>query len=391
LQSRASFLQEQSASGLGTSVSMNLGRVVVNEVVRDTGTAAQGNSVVRKKQMYFGNISVGTPPQSFVVVYDTGSGNLIVPGSSCESSACVNHRQFSKQKSSSLSEVECEAGWGNDGVKITFGTGEITGDCLKDEVCIGNVCSQAAFIASTKESNNPFNEFIFDGVFGLALPSMAQDETFSIFEQLQQHFREKVFSVFLSYDDNEVSEVTFGAAKPEHYASELFWVDIDTSSGYWQVLADDIVFDNGQGPEPQELCTNGGCKVAVDTGTSMLAGPASLVSDLRAKLGVQHDCSNYDSLPTLGFIVNDRILSLHPEDYVEKGRSCSLSLMALDVPPPKGPLFVFGIPFLQRYFTAYDLVNKRVGFSVAKHTGRTPEALLSVDGTRRSPTFLRRS
>merc|ERR1719359_631381 len=45
----------------------------------------------------------------------------------------------------------------------------------------------------------------------------------------------------------------------------------------------------------------------------------------------------------------------------------SFSLMALDVPPPKGPLFIFGDPFLRRFVTIYDRQGPRVGFAVAKH------------------------
>merc|ERR1719331_763658 len=41
--------------------------------------------------------------------------------------------------------------------------------------------------------------------------------------------------------------------------------------------------------------------------------------------------------------------------------------MALDVPPPKGPLFIFGDPFLRRFVTIYDRNGPRVGFAVAKH------------------------
>ena len=105
------------------------------------------------------------------------------------------------------------------------------------------------------------------------------------------------------------------------------------------------------------------------------------MSSLRQKLGVDSSCSNYDSLPDLGFILNGRILSLKPADYVKRtGNQCSLALMSLDIDSTDpSPLFVFGIPFLQRYLTAYDLKNMQVGFASAKHKNEMSASLLHVD------------
>jgi hypothetical protein len=100
----------------------------------------------------------------------------------------------------------------------------------------------------------------------------------------------------------------------------------------------------------------------------MLAGPSELVEELTDKLQARDDCSNFDKLPTIGFKIKNKVLNLAPDDYMDKSDGdCSFSVMSLDVPPPKGPLFIFGDPFLRRFVTIYDKNGPRVGFAVAKH------------------------
>eukprot|EP00971_Amphidinium_carterae_P343623 6483483-Amphidinium_carterae.2 len=198
---------------------------------------------------------------------------------------------------------------------------------------------------------------------------MAQGFDFSLVHAFSAHsvLKQTVFSVFLSDSEEETSEVTFGEMRKESMASEALWMDVSRPTGYWEVKIDDITIDN----VPQGLCKD--CFVAVDTGTSELAGPSDIIESLAQLLGVRTDCSNVHKLPKLGFIMNGYILNLEPNDYVDMyAGHCDVSLMSLDVPPPKGPLFVFGIPFLQKFYTVYDAVNKRIGFAVAKHKGQDP-------------------
>lgn len=172
------------------------------------------------------------------------------------------------------------------------------------------------------------------------------------------------FSFYLT-DDGD-SELTFGGYKAENLASDVVWSKVVRES-WWQVAMDDITFDN----KPQNLCGgDGGCQVAVDTGTSMLAGPTDLVNKLTDMVDVKEDCSNFNALPKLGFQLGNKVLNLRPDDYIDRdASSCSLSLMSLDVPPPKGPVFIFGDPFLRRFVTVFDRAQSRVGFAVSKTAG----------------------
>lgn len=393
----AARAREGSTTGATMSVALEK-RVIRTQL--DSKSSSGRNQVVHKTA-YFGKLGIGTPSQSFSVVFDTGSGNLMVPADDCMSEACTVHDRFLQSKSPSARDVSCDGTPPVDGqdapsdeVTITFGTGEIWGRCIQDNICIGNVCDRGSFIAATYESRNPFKSFAFDGVLGLALLSMSQGNDFNLMDRLGGHraLRQPLFSVFLSDMDAERSEVSFGEVKHDHLASNLFWVDVARDTGYWEVQIEDITVDN----HPQELCAS--CYVAVDTGTSELAGPSEVVDKLAQKLNVLVDCSNYQSLPKLGFVIGGHILNLEPHDYVDKeGSRCDVSLMPLDVPPPKGPLFVFGIPFLQKFYTVYDSNTRQIGFGVAKHKNQgsflATELLVDVSGKsgHRNTSFLTKS
>lgn len=321
---------------------------------------------------YFGKITVGSPPQEFVVVFDTGSGNLLLPSKTCTGEACTSHKRFDASASTSAVDIAfaeepdrpLEKGGDRDVVTITFGTGEISGVFVKDKICVGSICTHGDFVAANEESDEPFGLVPFDGIFGLGLPQMSEAPHFNMLDCMirDKALKANMFAIFFGATDEEPSEISFGEYRKEKMASDLFWEPV-TFPGYWQVKMEDITIQN----QPQKLC-GGVCQVAVDTGTSLMAGPTDIISALKTRLGVTSNCSNYKTLPDLGFIVGNHILNLKPDDYVDKSEDgCDVALMTLDIPPPKGPLFIFGDPFLRKYYTVYDRERLMVGFALAAH------------------------
>jgi hypothetical protein len=332
--------------------------------------SVQESGVVHKTA-YWGDISIGSPPQNFKVIFDTGSGNLIVPSAECTVPGCQPHKKYSHKDSSSSKQVTNENG--EDSSEITFGTGQISGEFYGDKLCIGDsLCIDANFIAADKETTSPFQDIPFDGIMGLGFKDLSMGKGFNMIDELTAKDALPSGQISFYLTDGGDSEVTFGGYKGEYLASDIVWAPVEVQS-WWQVAITDITFDN----QPKGLC-DGECRVAVDTGTSMLAGPSDLVDKLSNMVDAKSDCSNFDSLPKLGFQVGDKVLNLMPDDYMDRSSTeCSFSLMALDVPPPKGPLFIFGDPFLRRFVTIFDNGNSggpRVGFAVSNQQGGSSKA-----------------
>jgi hypothetical protein len=100
--------------------------------------------VVQHKSAYYGQISVGAPQsQMFEVVFDTGSGHLVLPSTMCRSQTCLDHRRYKRKSSLLAQDIDVDGtlvqpGQMRDQITVSFGTGEVTGVFVRDRVCLGS-------------------------------------------------------------------------------------------------------------------------------------------------------------------------------------------------------------------------------------------------------------
>merc|ERR1712110_501945 len=137
-------------------------------------------------------------------------------------------------------------------------------------------------------------------------------------------------------------------------------------------------------------------KAIIDSGTSLLAGPTDAVKALAQKVGATSvagkeytiDCSKVPTLPKFTVTLGGHDFVLEGSDYtLSVSGQCLFAFMGIDVPAPRGPLWIMGDVFMKKYYSIFDYGNKQMRFApVAKRQTKVKRDSLSVllPG---SPTF----
>lgn len=423
---------------------------------------------------YYGEIGVGTPPQKFTVIFDTGSSNLWVPSAKCYFSvACLFHSKYKSSQSSTYKKNGKSAA-------IQYGTGSISGFFSQDSITLGDlVVKKQDFIEATKEPGVTFLAAKFDGILGLGFKEISVGDAVPVWYNMVEQglVKEPVFSFWLNrnVEENEGGELVFGGIDDNHFKGDHTYVPV-TQKGYWQFDMGDVLI----GDKTTGFCSDG-CAAIADSGTSLLAGPTAVITQINQAIGaegvmsqqcktlVDHygktiierlltetrpdkicsqmklctfdgshdtsmiiesvvdkkngkssglrdemckycemavgwmenqikrnesekdiihyadqlceklpspmgesgvDCNKLSSMPKIAFTIGGKKFDLSPQEYILKvgegtAAQCISGFTAMDVAPPRGPLWILGDIFMGKYHTVFDYGNSRVGFAEA--------------------------
>lgn len=328
---------------------------------------------------YMASIHVGSPPQAFKVLMDTGSELLWVPSYNCEDVSCAKHHLYSSASSHTHADRWKGRHWG---VSAGFVTGKLSGHPENDRICFGDTsrqnCIQTDFLAADEESLFPFYDLPFDGILGLGwkVPSGVPSDCFAC--KLSEKGLHG-FSIRLGDADCGAhgGEIVFGRTPPlplpARASGPVQWARVPIKAqddGHWQVplarvRVGGIVIDEcANQSDPRAP----GCSIMMDTGTPWILGPQHSITKMRNLIGLNNDCSNRGALPDVQFeLIGEKgpiILELASADYVEHiEQQCSL---------PFGnssgvELWLAGQVLLIQYLTMYDLPGRRMGFAHISH------------------------
>ncbi|XP_024887868.1 aspartic proteinase-like, partial [Temnothorax curvispinosus] len=293
---------------------------------------------------YYGTIEIGTPPQTFKIVFDTGSSDLWVglrnihdvttvpcyfcprstlPSKNCNISqpACLKHNKYDNTNSTTYVE---------DGLTfdIPYHDGRVYGNLSNDDVIIAGLkVSFQTFEEALDFSTSFWDHAQCDGVLGMGYPALSTFEEPTVFQNMiDKHVVSRpIFSFYLNRNHTDVigGELILGGTDSSHYEGEFTYVNV-TEKKYWQITMDKFQIKN------YTSCSEG-CQAIVDTGASMIYRWTTV------------ECDEISKLPDINFVMIT-------------GGEIDVCIPAFrDVIPVNGIEWVLGDAFVGRYYTVFDM------------------------------------
>jgi len=353
---------------------------------------------------------VGVQSQVWVV-FDTGSTNIWVSSDLCKSGACTKpgRRRYDHTLSKTYQPPQHDVL-----LNIEFGTGKISGPQAIDDFHVGPFTTEnQTFGMIQVEDGKVFEDVPFEGILGLAFPSMSANGVTPFFDNVihQKALPKNEFAFYFSLDTPAANAVFWGGVDKAFHSGPIEYFGV-TDPYYWSIPMlsfrigdDELLAPTRKGEGGSLLEAEGGAgawkgpRAIIDTGTTFFTAEDPLFNEVMRRLPTTScDSVTAASHPPLTYRLRNS--AGEPRDFVlnnsqymthsNYGSMCSPAFMKINIPKRHGPAMVLGEVFLRHYFSVFDRGDgdskkARIGFALASHGDAVTRHLKAI--TQNQPSF----
>mmetsp|Transcript_29026 Transcript_29026/g.33435 ORF Transcript_29026/g.33435 Transcript_29026/m.33435 type:complete len:437 (+) Transcript_29026:145-1455(+) len=328
---------------------------------------------------YYGVVSIGTPPQDFRVIFDTGSSNLWVPQKGCRDCGGAVFGRKAKYDAGDSETYE------EDGeiFAIAYGSGPVSGEFVSDTVTLDGLQIQHQEFAAVDDASGLGTAFRFgkfDGILGLAFPSISVGGVNPVFANgvEQGIIKSPTFAFYLG--DHTKGELTLGGYDEARFEGDLHWVPL-VNATWWQIQIDSVGTGSSSDGNTLSTATSRTLEdtqeptdiyAIVDSGTSLITGPTPDVTALMTEWGAESNFAGQYFLPCIQAHTLSLIFSIDGVEYALQGRDltiasgelCLILIMGMDIESTIGQVdWILGDAFMRKFYVVHDYEGERIGMA----------------------------
>ncbi|KAF8150776.1 aspartic peptidase A1 [Crassisporium funariophilum] len=319
---------------------------------------------------YLATVQIGTPPQDFKILMDSGSADFWVGSEDCQSEdggGCGNHNFLGTTSSSSFQNS-------SDTFQVTYGTGEVSGNIIQDDITVAGLALKGhTFGVATLESVDfSADTTPFDGLMGLAQSTLSEQQTATPVEALAKAglIPDSITSFKISRlaDNKNDGEITFGGLDTSKFDQQtLITVPNVNKDGFWEADLDAATVDG------TDTGLTGRTAI-LDTGTTLMVVPAADAAVLHQNIeGAKSDgqggftvpCTTTASIAlTFGgqsFAIDPRDIAFQPVDATDPTGDCVSGIASGDI--GGATEWLVGDVFLKNAYFSTDVSKNTVSLA----------------------------
>ncbi|KAK4226156.1 aspartic peptidase domain-containing protein [Podospora fimiseda] len=318
---------------------------------------------------YLAPVDIGTPPQTLMLNFDTGSSDLWVFSSETPAEQVSGQKLYNINASSTARKLE------NHTWDIGYGDGSHAGgNVYLDKVTIGGITVRQQVVESARRVANTFTrDTASSGLVGLGFDSIntvQPNKQKTFISNAFQSLAAPLFTVNLK--KAQAGNYNFGFIDDTEFIGSPTYIDVDPTNGYWQFQVNGFYTDaNGNISFPHSAIA--------DTGTTLMLLPASIARTYWSQVSGAYNtaasgnawvypCDAFlpDIILYMGAytaVMPGDLLRFAPADIADpsEGEMCFGGLQPFDA--GGGPDAIYGDVFFKAHWTMFHVGEKKLGFA----------------------------